>query len=154
MISLSPLRRQVAWKTVSFPSTLYLHPVLDVVLASVPESCRYDLRLGLQEALVNAAKHGNQMDLQKSVCVRFTCSGRGFRCVISDQGLGFSPPREGEDWEDCLPCNEQACGRGLFILHQVFDCVRWNESGTELELSKRFEGEGRQWLRAASFLSF
>jgi serine/threonine-protein kinase RsbW len=145
----------MTWETVSFPSTLYLQPVLDVVLASVPEACRYDLRLGLQEALVNAAKHGNRMDLQKSVCVRFTCSGRGFRCVISDQGVGFVPPKDEDgSCEDFLPCDEQACGRGLFILHQVFDCVRWNAAGTELELSKRFESIGRPWLRASSFLSF
>jgi len=35
---------------------------------------RFCVRLALEEALVNAIKHGNQLDPGKSVTVRFMCS--------------------------------------------------------------------------------
>lgn len=153
MISLSPQYRERLWSTVSFPSTLHLHPVLELLLARVPSECQSELRLGLQEALVNAAKHGNRLDLRKPVVVRFSCSIREFRCVICDQGEGFSPPSsEGHLCEEDLPCDEQACGRGLYILHQVFDQVHWNSQGTELRLYKRFRPQRvHHWLRASLF---
>jgi len=50
------------WESLSFTSTLYLRPILDALLESAPALMREELRLGLQEALVNAAKHGNQLD--------------------------------------------------------------------------------------------
>ena len=40
--------------TVSFASTLYLCPILDLLLLKVPEELQPEIRLGLQEALVNA----------------------------------------------------------------------------------------------------
>ncbi|MFN7514792.1 MAG: anti-sigma regulatory factor, partial [Microcystis sp.] len=46
----------------SFASTLYLCPILDLLTASIPEELEPEIRLGLQEALVNAAKHGNHLD--------------------------------------------------------------------------------------------
>ncbi|MEM9136814.1 MAG: ATP-binding protein, partial [Cyanobacteria bacterium P01_F01_bin.42] len=64
------------WKTIVFPSTLYLFPVLELLLQPVPLSHQADIRLGLQEALVNAAKHGNGLDVQKSVEVKFSRRGK------------------------------------------------------------------------------
>lgn len=126
------------WQTVSFPSTLYLHPVLDVILRNVPRDVEPSLRLGLQEALVNAAKHGNQLDPSKSVSVRFTKNQSNYQWVITDQGDGFKPPQSCPvpSTYDYLPGDRCECGRGLFILFQVFDQVQWNDAGTELHLSK------------------
>ena len=50
------------WRNLSFTSTLYLAPVLDLLLDEVPSEWQPELRLGLQEALVNAVKHGNSLD--------------------------------------------------------------------------------------------
>ena len=140
MVYPSLLPRKSQWKKVSFPSTLYLFPVLDLLLEHVPHQHHDDIRLGLQEALVNAAKHGNAMDVEKSVDVKFKKMGRSFTWVIADQGDGFSPP------DDCqwplsqpenVPICSQECGRGIFILHQIFDEVLWRKGGTELMLSKK-----------------
>ena len=59
------------WGTLSFASTLHLCPILDLLLADVPSYCECELRLGLQEALVNAAVHGNKLDPTKTVLVQF-----------------------------------------------------------------------------------
>ncbi|MBD2094639.1 anti-sigma regulatory factor [Trichocoleus sp. FACHB-591] len=134
-VSLRPVGRN--WGTVSFASTLYLYPVLDLLLAEVPAQWQAELRLGLQEALVNAAKHGNKLDPSKTVLVRFSVVENQYWWVISDQGSGFAPPTScSSSCSEHLPHNEKECGRGLYILYQVFDRVQWNASGTELRLCK------------------
>ncbi|MEB3122221.1 MAG: anti-sigma regulatory factor [Snowella sp.] len=138
-ISLPPTKR--SWSTLSFNSTLYLCPVLDLLLVNIPSEIRYEIRLGLQEALVNAAKHGNKLDPSKSVVVSFLVSKSGYSWVISDQGDGFTPKCACELHANCatslLPPEESENGRGLCILHQVFDQVQWNANGTQLRLSKQ-----------------
>ncbi|NDJ18362.1 ATP-binding protein [Myxacorys almedinensis] len=138
MIAISPRPAGRNWNTVSFPSTLYLVPILDLLLTKVPSRLRDEVRLGLQEALVNAAKHGNNLDPGKKVLVQFSTIANEYWWVISDQGAGFEPPEDSEDTiEEHLPCDKCECGRGLYILHQVFDRVQWNSEGTELKLCKQ-----------------
>ncbi|CAC5345990.1 MULTISPECIES: ATP-binding protein [Planktothrix] len=147
MIALTsrPVKRN--WVTISFASTLYLCPVLDLLLYDIPDPLQAEIRLGLQEALVNAAKHGNKLDPSKTVVVRFCLIQDYCWWIISDQGGGFKPPcqcqlRQEEDCEQethdsNLPHDEHECGRGLYILYQIFDRVQWNRTGTELTLCKK-----------------
>ena len=157
-----PPRRK--WQKLSFASTLHLHPVVDLLVANLPGEHSDEVRLGLQEALVNAAKHGNSLDPSKRVLVRHACAGQHYWWVVCDQGDGFSPPVtcdevpafEGDDPGDSsdltfdsehsatLPSCEVACGRGLFILHHVFDQVAWSNCGRELHLYKCMELD-RSW---------
>jgi serine/threonine-protein kinase RsbW len=127
------------WLTLSFPSTLYLCPILDLLLQEIPIELQCELRLGLQEALVNAAKHGNQLDPSKAVSVSYERHQGNHEWVIADQGIGFTPPLSCylPMLDHPLPENDCECGRGLFILFQVFDQVCWNPAGTELRLAKR-----------------
>jgi anti-sigma regulatory factor (Ser/Thr protein kinase) len=128
---------QQKWGTLSFVSTLYLHPVLDILVAEVPRQWQAEVRLGLQEALVNAAKHGNQLDPTKQVSVKYTASGSSFWWVITDQGQGFNYPCQcDESFKDSCAPHASDCGRGLFILHQIFDQVNWQNGGRELHLNK------------------
>jgi serine/threonine-protein kinase RsbW len=137
-ISLRPAGRP--WGTISFASTLYLCPILDLLLAEVPAKLQAELRLGLQEALVNAAKHGNNLDPSKQVVVRFSLIDNQYWWVISDQGEGFNPTSSYDsDPTDYLPPDEAESGRGLSLLHQIFDQVEWNRKGTELRLCKQLE---------------
>ncbi len=129
------------WSTMSFTSTLYLCPVLDLLLVSVPPEWQAEIRLGLQEALVNAAKHGNKLDPSKTIIVKFTVTTREYSWVIVDQGNGFSSSSNSVDdrlqnLSLNLPVDEAENGRGFSILHHVFDCVHWNREGTQLTLSK------------------
>jgi serine/threonine-protein kinase RsbW len=137
VIATSPSAQQQKWDTLSFVSTLYLQPVLDLLLKDVPVPWRAEVRLGLQEALVNAAKHGNCLDPCKCVSVKYTASGAQLWWVIVDQGSGFDYPC-GCDEADESECtgHSSECGRGLYILHQVFDQVTWCNGGRELHLTK------------------
>lgn len=155
MIAISLPSAQPKWSTMSFPSTLYLCPVLDLLLANIPEQLQPEIRLGLQEALVNAAKHGNNLDPSKTVVVQFSVTKEGYSWVISDQGSGFTNhPANRCNYDDhcddhslsCLPPDEAENGRGLCILHQIFDQVHWNHQGTQLKLSKQIKKGKRQFL--------
>ncbi|MEC4896360.1 MAG: ATP-binding protein [Oscillatoria sp. PMC 1051.18] len=129
----------------SFASTLYLCPVLDLLLAKVPPEWQPEVRLGLQEALVNAAKHGNQLDPSKTVVVEFSVTNDLYSWVISDQGAGFQPHCKCSDSpEELLPEEESESGRGFCILHQIFDQVHWNNQGTKLRLSKQVKSSKRR----------
>ncbi|MGJ5672016.1 MAG: ATP-binding protein [Nostochopsis sp.] len=137
-ISLRPVGR--SWGTISFASTLYLCPILDLLLTEIPKPMQAELRLGLQEALVNAAKHGNNLDPSKKVVVRFSLIDNKYWWIISDQGGGFTPSCNCDiDPTESLPPDESENGRGLSILHLVFDEVEWNTKGTELRLCKQLE---------------
>ncbi|WP_404789085.1 ATP-binding protein [Altericista sp. CCNU0014] len=111
---------------------------MDLLLQEVPDVLHAELRLGLQEALVNAAKHGNLLNPGKSVSVRYARFQDRHEWVITDQGLGFVPPPSPcyQPPHDHLPEHGCECGRGLFILFEIFDQVRWDKTGTELSLSK------------------
>ncbi len=142
-ISLRPSNRK--WGTVSFASTLHLSPVLELLLADIPAKWRSDLHLGLQEALVNAAKHGNNLDPSKTILVEFFTLSNQHWWVIADQGAGFTPgccaSQKDPDDEELTSVGE--CGRGLYILHQIFDQVLWNKQGTELRLCKEMGSRSR-----------
>jgi serine/threonine-protein kinase RsbW len=144
-VSSRPARNH--WNTISFSSTLYLLPILDLLLKEIPSRWRSELRLGLQEALVNAAKHGNKLDPRKKVLVHFYVVEGHYWWIITDQGSGFRVPKSCSPQPDNQhPCEEQECGRGLYILHQIFDHVQWNSQGTELKLCKRVAGSYRDPL--------
>jgi serine/threonine-protein kinase RsbW len=126
------------WKHITFTSTLFLCPILDRILASVPYKWHAEIRLGLQEALVNAAKHGNNLDPQKQVVVSFCFREEEYWWVISDEGVGFqSPCGCAQEIAEKLPESEAESGRGMSMLHQIFDRVVWNRQGTELHLCKQ-----------------
>ncbi len=137
MVTTSPPVSSRKWVTLSFVSTLYLHPVLELLLENVPHNWHAEVRLGLQEALVNAAKHGNQLDPTKQVLVRHAASGGRHWWVIADQGSGFRHPCNCEEtFTETRSPHPNDCGRGLFILYQIFDDVKWHQGGRELHLCK------------------
>jgi len=137
-ISLGEMLTDKGWESLSFASTLYLRPILDALLATTPDLFHDELRLGLQEALVNAAKHGNRLDPQKLVSVRYAKANGYYWWIVADQGDGFQEPV-------ACPCPSadspfvSECGRGLFILHQVFDQVRWSDNGKQVCLAKQIQ---------------
>ena len=51
----------------------------------------FAIKLALEEALVNAIKHGNQMDRTKKVQVTYHVHADRFEVQIVDEGPGFDP---------------------------------------------------------------
>ena len=139
------------WSTISFASTLYLQPILDLLLARIPMSCRSEVRLGLQEALVNAVKHGNKLDPGKTIVVEFHVTSTEYSWVIKDQGIGFVPQYQcTQTAEETLPPEESENGRGLCILYEIFDDVHWDRKGNQLTLYKQVKEDKNAELATAS----
>jgi len=96
----------------------------------------FEIELALQEALANAVRHGCGGDATKFVCCRVNYREAGdVRIVVRDPGCGFdlrdvSNPLEG-------PNLLKANGRGIFLMKQLMDEVRFVDGGRELHMRKR-----------------
>jgi serine/threonine-protein kinase RsbW len=101
------------WSTLSFASTLYLKPILDLLLSEVPIKWHAELRLGLQEALVNAVRHGNKLDPSKQVTIQFSISSQYYWWLIADQGDEGCPEFDSHEYADHAPSFDSECGRGF-----------------------------------------
>jgi serine/threonine-protein kinase RsbW len=94
----------------------------------------FGARLSLEEAIVNAIKHGHRNDTSKRVEVRFQVTDRQMLIEIRDQGPGFDP----DGLPDPLaPQNlERPGGRGVFLIRQYMTWVQFNETGNAVTLCK------------------
>jgi len=94
----------------------------------------FSIRLAMEEALVNAIKHGNQMDPTKKVHISYQVTPKRFEVRIVDEGKGFDP----EDVPDCqAPENlERASGRGLLLMRYYMTEVTYHPPGNRVSMSK------------------
>ena len=94
------------------------------------------IKLALEEALVNAIKHGNQMDRSKKVQIRFRIDADRFECQISDEGPGFDP----EDVPDPTAVEnlERPCGRGLMLMRYYMNEVVYSNRGNCVSMHRIF----------------
>ncbi len=154
MISISLPPSGKNWTRISFASTLYLHPILDILLSPIPFVLHDEVRLGLQEALVNAVRHGNNLDPGKTICVQFSASKNNLLWIISDQGLGevSGCPCNSRDLST-LPSHDSENGRGLYILKRVFDQVFWDSSTGQLTLCKKIKKAPSGFMTVRTFVS-
>jgi len=101
-----------------------------------PEKDVIGVELAVREALANAIRHGCGGDKTKKVqCfVTFEPSGE-LSVVIRDPGPGF----EAEAVPDPMdPKNMfKASGRGVYLINQLMDAVRFRDQGREVEMRKR-----------------
>jgi serine/threonine-protein kinase RsbW len=94
------------------------------------------IELALQEALANAVVHGAKEDPTKVVECLVACDEeRGVLIIVRDPGEGFDPGAIptctlGEN----LYSNH---GRGIFLINQLMDEVRFRKNGTEIHMVKR-----------------
>jgi serine/threonine-protein kinase RsbW len=95
----------------------------------------FGVRLALEEALVNAIKHGNHMDPEKSVRIECEISEDFVRVVIEDQGAGFKPENVPDPTQE--ENLERPCGRGIMLMRAFMSHVEYQGRGNVLVLEKR-----------------
>src|SRR5437879_3742452 len=71
----------------------------------------FSIKLALEEALVNAIKHGNQFDRSKKVRIAYNVLPERFDICITDEGCGFDPTEVPDP--TAIENLERPCGRGL-----------------------------------------
>lgn len=93
------------------------------------------IELAIQEAIANAVVHGCREDPGKSVKVTVACEEEhGMLIVVRDPGVGFDPtsvpsPLVGENIY-------ASHGRGIYLINQLMDEVRYERGGTEIWMRK------------------
>lgn len=94
----------------------------------------FGMRLALEEAIVNAIKHGNQLDPQKKVRIR--CELQGDRVIVDveDEGPGFDPADVPDPTDD--ENLEKASGRGLMLMRAFMSSVTYSPRGNAVRLEK------------------
>lgn len=96
-----------------------------------------NLFIALDEAFVNAVKHGNRSDPHKIVRITADLSAREARFTVEDEGEGF---RVDEIPDPRDPANLfKASGRGVLLIYNIMDEVMYNERGNRLTMIKRPE---------------
>ncbi len=102
--------------------------------SGLPAGIIFDLKLSLNEALINAAKHGNKSDKNKPVYLRIEKKKDKLEALIKDQGQGF-------DWIKlksplCGRKLTKPSGRGIFLIKQFMDEVKFLNGGNTLKMVK------------------
>ncbi|CAN5764227.1 hypothetical protein BH24ACI3_BH24ACI3_10250 [soil metagenome] len=127
------------------PSGLSLmHVVLDYLMKRVeklgvinPE--KSNLFIALDEAFVNAVKHGNKYDAQKLVRISAEVSAKEARFTIEDEGEGFDVKNIPDPLD---PQNLfKTSGRGVLFIYNIMDEVAYNDRGNRLTMVKKSESE-------------
>ena len=126
-------RPSTYWSNFELYSSLQLSEFVDLLLEPITSSnCKYRIKLGLHEALINAVTHGNKLDPHKSIRVRRIITPNWCVWQIQDQGNGLEIKKRNYK----LPKEINSInGRGLFIINECFDDIRWSNKGNRLQLA-------------------
>jgi serine/threonine-protein kinase RsbW len=92
-----------------------------------------EVEIALLEALANAVVHGAKNDPSKEIECCVACDeSRGLLLIIRDPGQGFDPasvpsPVVGQNLF-------ASHGRGIYMINQLMDEVRYEKGGTEIHM--------------------
>ena len=96
---------------------------------------RSNLFIALDEAFVNAVKHGNKNDLSKLVKITAELSEKEASFTVEDEGEGFDIQ---EIPDPCDPANLfRTSGRGVLLIYNILDEVEYNAQGNRVKMVKR-----------------
>jgi len=92
----------------------------------------FAVHLALEEAFLNAVKHGNRMDPAKKVTIDYVVDQEKVEICVTDEGPGFDPggipdPRVGQNLY-------RPEGRGLLLIRSYMHTVEYNERGNSLRM--------------------
>lgn len=108
---------------------------------SINDCTLFELRVILNEVLINAVRHGNREDENKIVKIDagISCKGMMF-IIVEDEGVGYN-------YNDTCSCRKPFCdsadplelsesGRGIMIIKSLCDNVKVNAKGNKIVITK------------------
>ena len=94
----------------------------------------FSIHLALEEALMNAIKHGNQRGVSKKVQVTGIVSKSQFEITVKDEGKGFVRAEVPDPTDDGNV--EKTSGRGLMLMEFYVSEVKYNDTGNQIRMLK------------------
>ncbi len=114
--------------------------ILDAVeKAGFNSQSTFAIKLALEEALINAIKHGNKLDLKKNVHIEASVTPTVTEITIEDEGPGFErtsvpDPTLEENLDKCS-------GRGILLMEAYMNRVEWSQGGRRVHMVKKNEAD-------------
>jgi serine/threonine-protein kinase RsbW len=121
-----------------------MHVVLEYLLKRVDKigvvkTDESNLFVALDEAFVNAIKHGNKFDASKNIRIAADVSTDEAKFTIEDEGEGFDVDNIPNPLD---PQNLfKPSGRGVLFIYNIMDEVKYNERGNRLTMVKKSQQE-------------
>jgi serine/threonine-protein kinase RsbW len=115
------------------------HTVLEQVLSDCKHhgydtNSVFAIKLALDEALINAIKHGNKLDPAKKVQIEAKIDPNKVEITVEDQGPGFH--RNGVP-DPTVPENIcKSTGRGILLMEAYMNEVKWTKNGRRVRMIK------------------
>jgi serine/threonine-protein kinase RsbW len=105
---------------------------------SIQDDMIFEVRVVLNELIVNAICHGNNCDQNKTAYVTFKMINGYLYVSVRDEGVGFNHKIS---MDECINnVNNEFCehGRGLVIVRQLCSRVKFNKCGNKVSIIKPF----------------
>jgi serine/threonine-protein kinase RsbW len=92
----------------------------------------FAIHLSLEEAFINAVRHGNKMEPSKAVKVDYSIEPDKIEINMTDEGEGFDPevipdPRYGDNLY-------KPAGRGMLLMRSFMDVLEYSKKGNSLRM--------------------
>ncbi|MCK4913085.1 MAG: ATP-binding protein [Planctomycetes bacterium] len=135
MVSNKPISESMIIASVPSAVSDVCKPVLAELEANnFSQEDSFAVHLAIEEAFLNAVRHGNKMDPAKKIKIDYLINTDKVEISMTDDGSGFNPkavpdPRCGENLY-------KSGGRGLFLIESYMDVVEFNESGNSVRMIK------------------
>ena len=133
MISDLPISRSVVVSsTPAAVADVYKSMVPDLQAQHFSEEDIFAVHLALEEAFINAVRHGNKMEPSKAVKVDYAIEQDKVEICITDEGSGFDPevipdPRYGDNLY-------KPAGRGMLLMRSFMDVVEYTDRGNSVRM--------------------
>ena len=133
MISDLPISRSVVVSSTPVAvADVYKNMVPALQAQHFSEEDVFAVHLALEEAFINAVKHGNKMEPNKAVKIDYAVERDKIEICLTDEGAGFDPevipdPRYGDNLY-------KPTGRGMLLMRSFMDVVEYTGRGNSVRM--------------------
>lgn len=110
-----------------------------IEISNIGKETYFDIKLCLEEALINAVKHGNKMDKEKNIFLKIKKTDSHLDIEVRDQGQGFDyrkipSPTDKKNLD-------KTHGRGIFLIKNLMDNVQFFDGGRKIKMIRYWKKE-------------
>ena len=116
---------------------VWLRILTDLKSYKVDQDTLFDIRLCVEEALINAVVHGNRSDDRLFVNVSYWVKDADFNIEIENEGSGFDYRLIPDPTTDDNIMKNS--GRGVYLIKNLMDSVEFDKGGKIIKMVKHLK---------------